>query len=325
MQDANKAWHSAPQGVQDSIRNMVTLDKAGNVTFIGATKNSQALENWVRTFANGKTYIGTGSWNGNKGNPADNAQSSAANGIRDLIITYNDGDATPTLGAGKPRLNNKMVGQPDSLAHRTSINMAEVNPVHAVAREAVTPKGPGIILANTSHEQCTYNFYDNAQNGNGWAVPTFDHPTASVTLKAGATQFVSLHTDFKGRIQRGSVQPATWVEFQIKAANDGQAWGDISLEMGCDGAATIAATDGSNHRNGFQNEIISGAPAAAKVKRSDGRVVLDTTQGYWGGGPNKAASAYEEKVVGQKKAYILGGSGTDMVMSKNNCLRVEMY
>lgn len=143
-------------------------------------------------------------------------------------------------------------------------------------------------------------------------------------MKAGASQFVSLHDDFKGRIQRGSLQPSTWVEFQIKAT-DGQAWGDISLEMGCDGSAVISATDGSSHTNGFSNEIVSGAPQPAKIRRSDGKTVLDTTQGYWGGGANHAAVEYEQKVVGQKKAYILGGSGTDMVMSRNNCLKVDMY
>lgn len=43
------------------------------------------------------------------------------------------------------------------------------------------------------------------------------------------------------------------------------------------------------------------------------------------GGPNQAAIDYENKVVGQKKAYIVGGSGTIVVNSKNKKLAVEFY
>ena len=42
-------------------------------------------------------------------------------------------------------------------------------------------------------------------------------------------------------------------------------------------------------------------------------------------GPNEAAAEYELKVVGQKKAYIKGGTGTDDVASKNNRLAVEFF
>ena len=208
--------------------------------------------------------------------------------------------------------------------------MAEIHDKQAaVVAEVLTaqnikPQGPGIILTNKSASRETYNFYNNIQNGNGWANPEFNKVTTSATLNAGDSQFVSLDTNFKGRVQRGSQQPATWVEFQIKA-NDGVAWGDVSLIMGCDGAATIAATDGKGVTAGFSHEIIAGAPAAAKVTRADGKVVLDTTQGYWAGKPNKAASDYEMEVVGQQNAYILGGSGTTVARSENNCFAVDMY
>lgn len=74
MQDCNNAWHNASQNTKNAIQQSVTLDGSGNVIRIGAPKNSQALQSFVRTFAEGKTYIGTGSWAGSAGDPGDNAQ-----------------------------------------------------------------------------------------------------------------------------------------------------------------------------------------------------------------------------------------------------------
>ena len=120
------------------------------------------------------------------------------------------------------------------------------------------------------------------------------------------------------------MQPATWVEFQVSASNDGAAHGDISLEQGCDGAATIASTDGSKRINGFTNDVVKDAPDAACTKKN-GEKVIASTVGNWAGGPNKAASDYLDRVVGQRKAYILGGTGTDDVASRNKCLAVDFY
>lgn len=234
-------------------------------------------------------------------------QSSAAPGSQDLIITYNDGNANPTLGASG------------------GSNEPETAAVFAfTTQEADAQQGPGVVLTNKSGAQCNYNFYNNTANGDGWANPEFNNTTASVTLDAGQSQFVALDSSFKGRVQRGTQQPATWVEFQLRA-DDGCAWGNVSLIMGCDGAAVISATDGKGVSAGFTQDIISGAPDAAKVTRGDGVVVLDTTQGYWAGGPNKAASDHELAVVGQQNAYVLGGSGTTVVRSENNRLAVDMY
>ena len=43
------------------------------------------------------------------------------------------------------------------------------------------------------------------------------------------------------------------------------------------------------------------------------------------GGPNQAAIEYERRVVGQKHAYITGGTGTDDVGSRNKRLAVDFY
>ena len=134
--------------------------------------------------------------------------------------------------------------------------------------------GPGIILTNKSAEACTYFFYDNFWNGNGTAGANFTHPLKSARVEPTKTNFVSLPASFKGRLQRGTQIPATWVEFQLDASNDHAAHGDISLEQGCDGAATIASTDGSRRSNGFVKDVLKDAPAAALGKRPDGKKVL---------------------------------------------------
>jgi hypothetical protein len=186
--------------------------------------------------------------------------------------------------------------------------------------------GPGIILTNKSKEEEQYFFYDNYWNGNGTAGANFDHPLKSVKLTAGAHTYVNLPTSFKGRVQRGTTLPATWVEFQVSASNDGAAHGDISLEQGCDGAATIASTDGSKRINGFTNDVVKDAPAAACTKKAGTeKKVIASTMGNWAAGRNQAAIDYLNKVVGQKRAYITGGTGTDDVASKNKCLAVDFY
>jgi hypothetical protein len=190
---------------------------------------------------------------------------------------------------------------------------------------AAKDPGPGIDLTNKSKKETEYFFYDNYWNGNGTAGANFDKPLKSIKLKPNASQFVPLPNTFKGRVQRGKELPCTWVEFQLEASDDHRAHGDISLQQGCDGAATIASTDGTNVSNGFSHEIVSGAPAGAIRKKPNGERAIDTTVGNWMGGPNKAAIDYLNKVVGQKRAYIVGGTGVPDVASKNKRLAVVMY
>ena len=196
-----------------------------------------------------------------------------------------------------------------------------------VLHSAGDPKngGPGIVLSNKSDKSTTYFFYDNFWNGNGTAGANFTHPLKSTTVAPKGTVFVSLPASFKGRVQRGTQLPATWVEFQLDASNDHAAHGDISLEQGCDGAATIASTDGSKRSNGFTEDILKNAPAAAVTRKPDGNKALASTMGNWMAGPNHAAAEYEEKMVGQKRAYITGGTGTDDVASHNKVLAVDFY
>ncbi|KAL8637015.1 MAG: hypothetical protein Q9228_005668 [Teloschistes exilis] len=300
MQHLNNAWHKASDATKRSLDRCVHRDGHGNVTRIDAIKDYPQLEAFVRTFADGKTYIGVGAWNGSPGNDNDNHQSSAAEGNTDILVTYNDGDATPQSPEVDPVMHNFQAPQ---------IVQRNISSARA--------QGPGIILRNhTSHKQ-QFAFYNNYWNGNGTAGANFDHPDPIVTVNANDSHFVSLPESFKGRVQRGTQLPATWAEFQISASNDGAAHGDISLQQGCDGAATISATDGSGQKNGFNWDILKDAPEAAIQKKPDGTRALATTVGNWMSGPNQAAIEWEQKKVGQQRAYIVGGTGVPDVASKN--------
>ncbi|KAI4106718.1 MAG: hypothetical protein LQ339_002909 [Xanthoria mediterranea] len=319
MQNLRKAWAKASPGTKNDLKGSIFTDKAGKVVRMGPIKEHPKLESFVRTFADGKTYIGVGAWNGSPGNPSDNGQSSAAHGTKNAVITYSDGDATPGDGEGHnahraPMEQIRMVEHFEaSAAHKPEEHKGEV----------------GIDLHNKSNKACTYFFYDNYWNGNGTAGANFDHPLKSVKLAPKASHFVPLPASFKGRVQRETIIPATWVEFQCEASNDHAAHGDISLQQGCDGAATIQGTDGAPHGSGpvggFTKDVITHAPAAAKVKRQDGVVCLASTMGNWMAGPNEAAAQWLFKEVGQKKAYIKGGSGTDDISSKNRRFEVVFY
>lgn len=319
MQNFRQAWHKASPETKGHLRSSVFLDGHGQVARIGPIKDSPELEKFVRKFADGKTYIGVGAWGGSPGNPTDNNQSAAAHGTKNAVITYSDEDATPS--------------QPAHLAHRVGVAKLVVQARvaspsagdHANEQKKSHDSGPGISLSNRSSKEQAYFFYDNYWNGNGTAGANFDHPLRSVHLAPHATSFVALPATFKGRVQRGTRIPATWAEFQLNASNDHAAHGDISLEQGCDGAAMIHATDGSGRSNGFSHDILAKAPRAAITKRADGIEVLASTMGNWMAGPNEAAAEYELKAVGQAKAYIKGGTGTEDVASKNQQLAIEFF
>jgi len=116
-----------------------------------------------------------------------------------------------------------------------------------------------------------------------------------------------------------------WAEFQVTASNDNAAHGDISLEQGYDGPATIASTDGSNILGGFTTDVFVGAPLAAYQNKPDGTKALASTMGNWAAKPNQAAIEHLKQVINPKMAYITGGTGVNDVGSKNQCLAVVFY
>lgn len=73
MQNATNAWNKSNQDQKNKLKNCVHVAN-GKVVRIDAPKNFPELEKWVRTFADGKLYIGIGSWDGKVGNANDNNQ-----------------------------------------------------------------------------------------------------------------------------------------------------------------------------------------------------------------------------------------------------------
>ena len=74
MQHLNEAWHKASAGEKKSLEKSVHTNNKGDVIRIDAIKDNPALEKFVRSFADGKTYIGVGSWGGSPGAASDNSQ-----------------------------------------------------------------------------------------------------------------------------------------------------------------------------------------------------------------------------------------------------------
>ena len=67
------------------------------------------------------------------------------------------------------------------------------------------------------------------------------------------------------------------------------------------------------------------APEKAVMKRPDGMRVLASTMGNWMGRPNQAAIEWEKSELGERKAYIVGGTGVPDVASHNQVLAVTFY
>ena len=74
MQQLNEAWHKASAGEKDSLRSCVHTNAKGDVVRIDSIKDHPELEKFIRSFADGKTYIGVGAWGGSPGVGSDNAQ-----------------------------------------------------------------------------------------------------------------------------------------------------------------------------------------------------------------------------------------------------------
>ena len=166
-----------------------------------------------------------------------------------------------------------------------------------------------------------------------------------VTVDSGTTQFVPLDNGWSGTVQRGDALPATWVEMNMA----GTAWGDVSLQQGCDGGATLSSTtDGTSQ--GFTTNINknTGIPAAAFFNPStqgspcygtgqcttEATDVLDTTTGNWWA-PKAANTASANYIYSQlggetaalQKAFIgtADSNTTPQVTSSNNCFAVTFY
>ena len=201
---------------------------------------------------------------------------------------------------------------------------------------AATCNGVGVLLTNSGASK-SFSFWTNNPNDSRTKLKT-------VTVNNGDTQFVPLDYGWAGTVQRGEVLPATWVELNMV----GTAWGDVSVQQGCDGGAVLSSTtDGTS--GGFPENINESAdipqdaffdPATqGTVCYGGGQCttsatnVLDTTVGnYWAPrAANAASTTYIIKALGGQTAALqkafVGADWytTPQVTSTNNCMAVAFY
>lgn len=229
------------------------------------------------------------------------------------------------------------------LLHLSPTTASAVIP--AVAPRASSSSGIGLDIHNAGSSTQTYYVCENVPGSNtdGAADPGFTSGSASsassgdlpsgckylvtsVEVAPSSTSPVSLDATFMGRVARTTDTPATWVEVRMTSDPDGWAWGDVSLEMGCDGAATVAPSDGSGDPVGFTTDVVGGAPDDATTTRSDGATVIKAPW-YAGTVLSQPAVDYLLQSVpgGSAMAYINAASGTNMSVATNQRFLVSFY
>ncbi len=141
--------------------------------------------------------------------------------------------------------------------------------------------------------------------------------------------FITLPTDFQGRMTRGTDAMnmagvpqtlGTWFEFNWEISTDFTgAWADISLIRGCDVGMMTWCMDGTGNWKGFTYDIMANAPAVSFVAKPDGTKCLSPTED---GGIDDTTDAYELTAVGPTYAYIDDAHGSPVVFSTNGRLGI---
>lgn len=189
--------------------------------------------------------------------------------------------------------------------------------------------GTGLYITNKGSGTQTYSVFQGK-----WSINSDLY--TSVRLDATQSTKVTLPPGFIGHVQRGDLLPATWVELNmVPGASDG----DVTLEIGCDGAATVQASAIASGLTpptfGFSKDIITNAPAGAffnpanptgenlggTLTKASG--VLDAT------GTNVVINGvtknYEQGILMPLEAYTFGGVGTGQAIASDNCLLINFY
>ena len=181
------------------------------------------------------------------------------------------------------------------------------------------PTGTGLYITNGGSGSQTFTVFE--------GYLTYH---SSITLAATKSASITLPPKFVGHVQRGSGVPSTWVELNMVV---GAADGDVSLEIGCDGAATVQASGGPVF--GFTKDIVTNAPADALYNPASNEnlggpktsfpKVLDEIGTIATGVKNQNTLNYVESVLSQSKEYLWGGTGTGQAVASDNCLLITFY
>ena len=191
--------------------------------------------------------------------------------------------------------------------------------------------GTGLYITNSGSDTQTFTVF-----GGGATYAMNSEPYKSVTVPKGQSTAVPLSVNFDGHVQRGNLLPATWVEFTM---TNGASDGDVSLEIGCDGAAQVQASavtvGAARPLLGFDQDILTHAPADAFHNPASGKNyggtmtkstgVLDATGTDATGVINQYTLTYEQHKLSQSDVYLFGGSGTNQAIASDNCLLVTFY
>lgn len=159
-------------------------------------------------------------------------------------------------------------------------------------------------------------------------------PVKYITIPAQDHRFISFTSDFKGRIVRGteavnldgkSHNLGTWMEFSWDA--DGKGWADVSLIKGCDGAVDFVAIDGIGAGAGFNDDVLTGAPNGAYLKKTSGSPVIMQTESL--SDPNDINTTPRDWLFSQlkvwSKAYIDDHHGNPDICSVNGRFSINFY
>ncbi|KAI1799610.1 hypothetical protein F4811DRAFT_565412 [Daldinia bambusicola] len=190
------------------------------------------------------------------------------------------------------------------------------SPIYTVADEDLG--GPGVLLWNydpTNH---------GATNGTMFIFYESNHdfvPYKYITIPPWSSAFVAVCPTFRGRIVRGDMTNfdgqkhllGTWVEINWHANGSRNAWGDISLLQGNDGAAMIQSLDGLARERGFTMDLLSNAPANVMAQKASGSWCLDKIIGP---GANNATKEWEKQFLDPWNVYL--EDGIDPVINSEN-------
>ncbi|KAI1312712.1 hypothetical protein F5Y03DRAFT_196417 [Xylaria venustula] len=99
-------------------------------------------------------------------------------------------------------------------------------------------------------------------------------------------------------------------------------WGDISLLEGCDGAGSVASTDGSNVVRKCYEDLLTGAPSSALTGKETGTMVLAKLVGD---SPNEVARDWELSKCSSGEVWINGTESGPVIKSTNGRLKFDFY
>lgn len=184
--------------------------------------------------------------------------------------------------------------------------------------------GLGVTITNAGSDWAGFYMYANSEDTS---------PYKYTWIENGNTVFISVPADFQGRITRGTDELnlagsaqllGTWFEFSIDPGTTTM-WADVSLIKGCDGAVTIANTDGQGLSLGFTQDIVSDGPAGAYQQRPDGNWVLGFTEADGDVAANTIALDWEVQNNLQGLAYVDDTHGSPVINSLNGRFDVTFY